>query len=163
MSQPINKLILNLINALTSKPSSHHLLVALQLLGVFLSCWPVEMQNSGKFWLLSISAMGAVLGLVVLYYNRPSNFSIYPDIKPQAKLITSGPYRCIRHPMYMALIVMMLGISFYNGHINNFMGLVIVTVVVVVKALLEEKYLVGRFSEYQEYCSKTRRFIPYLL
>ena len=79
-----------------------HLLVVSQLTGVFLSIFPAGWQNYGHpFWLL-LCAAGAVTGLFTLYHNKIGNFSVYPEIKPRARLITSGPYRQVRHPMYTA-------------------------------------------------------------
>jgi len=97
---------------------------------------------------------------MTLCYNKIGNFSVYPEIKPQAKLITNGPYQCIRHPMYTSLIVMMVGIALYNFHWLNAVGVVMVVFAVINKANKEEKLLLIRFTHYAEYQQKSDRFLP---
>ena len=141
-------------------PLRSHLLVACQFIGIALACWPVGLQNLGSVWALLLCALGAVLGLYTLWHNPVGNFSVYPEIKPRARLITTGPYRYIRHPMYSALMVMMLGIALYNGHWLNGLGVLLVIVAVVNKAGVEERLLPAFFPEYPDYITRSKRFIP---
>lgn len=85
---------------------------------------------------------------------------MYPEPKEHAQLITTGPYRYIRHPMYVSLIIMMLGITFYNYHVLNFFGVVMVIIAVISKARIEEKLLNNHFQNYNDYQRQTSRFIP---
>ena len=139
-----------------------HLLVVLQALLLVLSCYPVGLHNAGSAWFLSLCFLGAVLGIVVLWHNKLGNFSVYPEVKAGAKLITSGPYRYVRHPMYDALILMMVGIAGYNGHWLNYLAAAGITLVVLAKAFMEEGLLAQVFPEYSAYQDRTHRFIPYL-
>jgi len=102
------------------------------------------------------------LGLLTLCYNKIGNFSVYPEIKPHATLITSGPYRYIRHPMYTSLMIMMLGIAFYNHHWLNLVGLVLIFIAVVFKAIKEEQLLLTTFADYAKYQKQTYKFLPYI-
>lgn len=138
-----------------------HIQVSGQLVGIALSCYPVGMLNRGSPWWLLLCLAGTVFGLWALFHNRIGNFRIYPEPKPNAELVTSGPYRLVRHPMYSALVVMMLGVVAYNGHWLNLLGLVLVAVAVVGKALREERFLNARFTEYAGYARATPRFIPF--
>ncbi len=138
-----------------------HFLVSLQLAGITLSCWPVGWLNRGNVWWLTVVASGTVIGLTTLAYNKIGNFSIYPEPKPHIKLITDGPYRFVRHPMYSSLIIMMLGIAGYNWHWINIVGVVCVMLAVTGKAVMEESFLRKMFTEYDDYAAKTRRFIPW--
>ena len=90
------------------------------------------------------------------------NFSVYPEIKHQATLITTGPYRYIRHPMYTSLITMMIGIALYNYHWVNVVGVLMVAGAVINKANREEKLLLMKFPEYVRYQQKSDRFLPYI-
>ncbi len=137
-----------------------HSLVVLQLGGVALSCWPVGWVNQGHMAWLLLVLIGTVCGLTTLAYNKIGNFRVYPEPKQDAKLITNGPYRFVRHPMYSSLILMMLGISGYNGYWPNLLGVVCVVIAVTAKAAMEEHYMVLKFSEYEGYAAKTPRFIP---
>ena len=139
-----------------------HLLVFLQLIGVFLCCYPVGLANSGSPYSLILCGLGSVLGIWSLCVNKIGNFSVYPEIKPQAILITNGPYRYIRHPMYSALMIMMIGIALYNFHTLNALGVILVCFAVLNKSNIEEKFLQRRFEEYQNYRLNCKRFLPYL-
>ncbi len=140
-----------------------HLLVAAQLAGVALGCYPVGLVQRGPGAALGLCLVGAVLGLFALGYNRPGNFSIYPQPKAGGRLVTAGPYRFIRHPMYTSLMLMMAGISLYNGHPLNVAGAALVVIVVVTKALIEERLLAAAFPEFAAYRARTWRFVPLLL
>jgi len=130
--------------------------------GIALCCYPVGLQNLGsKFWLIPC-ALGISLGLLTLCYNKIGNFSVYPEIKQHASLITNGPYRLIRHPMYTSLMLMMISIALYNFHWLNAVGVVMVIFAVLNKANKEEKLLLMRFTKYAEYQQKSDRFLPYL-
>ncbi len=141
-------------------PLIAHLLVLLQLTGIGAACIPVDSVNHGSPYALVICALGLGGGIATLCYNRPGNFSIYPQPRPGARLITTGPYRYIRHPMYLSLIVMMLGVALFNFHWVNFAGLALVTAAVSGKALLEERLLRMQYPAYAEYMQHTRRIIP---
>ncbi len=140
-----------------------HVLVGLQLIFVAMACYPVGWRNAGSPWFLVLCLIGTLLGLIVLYYNRLANFGVYPEVRVGAQLITHGPYYYVRHPMYTALVIMMVGIAGYNGHLINTVGAVGVTIVVVGKALLEEKFLAEVFPQYRSYKARTKRFLPYLV
>ena len=116
----------------------------------------------GSPWWLLLCVAGALLGIVVLFYNRPGNFSIYPEICEGADLITRGPYRWVRHPMYTALIMMMIGVSGYNGLWINLGAALTLIAIVVTKALREEHLLPQVFPEYPAYALTTKRFIPFV-
>lgn len=139
-----------------------HVQVAVQLIGVVLSCYPVGLVNRGSTWWLVLCLAGTLLGLWALNHNRVGNFRVYPEPRPDTELVTTGPYRLVRHPMYTALIVMMLGIAGYNGHVVNAAGLVLAAVAVTAKASREERFLAARFPDYEDYAANTSRFIPHV-
>lgn len=118
-------------------------------------------------WQIKISAVlfgGAalVLALWVFAHNPPGNFNIRPEPKAGALLVMSGPYRWVRHPMYVALMLAMAGIA-AEAPDNVSLGLwVILLLVLNFKAALEERLLQQRWPEYANYRTRTQRFIPLL-
>ena len=48
------------------------------------------------------------VGIAALAANRPGNFNIRPELKPQARLVTDGIYAHLRHPMYLAVLLGLL-------------------------------------------------------
>lgn len=130
--------------------------------GIALCCYPVGLQNAGSIYWLILCALGTTLGILTLCYNKIGNFSVYPEVKNEATLITRGPYHYVRHPMYTSLIAMMIGIALYNYHWLNALGEVMVVGAVINKANREEKLLLMRFPEYAKYQQKSQRFLPYI-
>ena len=90
------------------------LLVALQFISLVLLAWP---WSPVRFSVLgtSIVVLGMGLGVWALAFNRIGNFNIRPEPKNDALLITGGPYRYIRHPMYVALLIFGAGIACWYG------------------------------------------------
>lgn len=136
-------------------------LIALQFALIALIVWPLGAQQFGIiFWIMLIASIA--LGAYTLLHNRPDNFNIRPEPKASARLITSGPYHFIRHPMYSALILAMaafvvaeniwlkLGLWFALG------------LVLSAKASFEEQLMSEKFSDYSAYRARSKRFLPYL-
>lgn len=120
---------------------------------------------TGPWWPISVGARGLVavgvaLGLWALCTMRLRNLRATPEPAVGARLLTGGPYRWVRHPMYSATLLVMAG--WLAGHINwprGLMGLGLL-VILLVKLRYEERLLVHRFPEYPSYAARTRRLVP---
>lgn len=78
-------------------------------------------------------------------------------------LITTGPYRYIRHPIYASVLYFVwAGIAAHWSLVNALSALVM-TVAFAVRMYAEEHLIGGRYPEYAEYARSTRRVVPYLL
>ncbi len=58
----------------------------------------------------------SIIGLIVTIWARISlgkNWSSYVTYKEKHELVTSGPYKLVRHPIYSGLILMFIGIFVY--------------------------------------------------
>lgn len=141
---------------------SDHLLVAIQFTGITISVYPFNYSEHNSYLFLVFSAIGGILGLITLFYNRIGNFRVYPELKPGFKLITNGPYNYIRHPMYTSVILSVLGTAIYLNDPLNYLGLCMAVIAVILKALKEEHLIAEEYSEYKEYISRTTRFIPFV-
>lgn len=142
---------------------SGHLLVLIQFAGIALSVFPFDPGARNSYLFLMISAVGGFVGFSALFHNRIGNFRVYPEIKPGFKLITDGPYRHIRHPMYTSVMLAVLGTSIYLNHPLNYLGLCMTVIAVTLKALKEEHLISVENPVYQEYMSRTTMFIPFIL
>jgi protein-S-isoprenylcysteine O-methyltransferase Ste14 len=106
---------------------------------------------------------GGLLFLWVLRHNRPSNFSFRPEPPQNNQLITGGPYRFIRHPMYLALLLAMTGVVLLYGEPWRWLALGVLGTVLHFKARLEERFLCVRFTEYRDYMAHTKSILPFVL
>jgi protein-S-isoprenylcysteine O-methyltransferase Ste14 len=139
-----------------------HLLVAAQFAGIAITLWPWYAPDGSVVLALVLGGAGGVLAIVTLAHNRIGNFSVYPEPRARARLVTSGPYAWVRHPMYSALLLLMAGVAAWYAHLANTAGVVLVLAAVLGKARREEAYLLDRFGEYDAYRQRTHGFIPYL-
>jgi protein-S-isoprenylcysteine O-methyltransferase Ste14 len=104
-----------------------------------------------------------VLGLLgVFFVFRENSFaSATIELAQDPKVISTGPYALVRHPMYAAGLVMMLGMPIALGSV---WGLPIIAAMIpflIWRLLDEEEFLAGNLPGYLEYRNKTRyRLIP---
>ena len=138
------------------------ILVGLQFLLVGLILIPKHTTHFCPFWWLFIAVSGTV-ALWTFRHNRPGNFNVIPDIKENAQLVTTGPYKYIRHPMYSSLFFGMLGVVCYWSHWLNWLFLALLTVVLYLKASKEERLWCDHHEGYRCYKEGTKYFIPFIL
>lgn len=106
--------------------------------------------------------LGAVVGILALYANRIGNFNIRPDIKDGCKLITYGIYKYIRHPMYLSVILLGLGMVLLYPYPIQIIFYIALVIVLVIKMLYEESLWRSHLDEYEDYMKKTKRLIPFV-
>ena len=75
-------------------------------------------------------------------------------------LVTSGPYRHIRHPIYTAVCLFTVAGVAAHWSWKTTLALGGMFACVMVRMLFEEKLVSARYPEYQAYAAKTRRMIP---
>lgn len=115
-----------------------------------------------NFLLLGIFAAGLVV-LIVSYLNiGPQSYSPFPQPTKANVFSQNGLYRYLRHPMYSGLIVLGIALVFSSMRLETFIVLVALIVILNLKADQEEELLSQKYKEYQEYITKTKKFIPYL-
>lgn len=119
-------------------------------------------QSSPGLASLGLWLASAVLGLCTLWVNRPGNFNIRPEPHPDGHLVQDGPYRWVRHPMYGAVLLLAAGAAAW---LVNFVGgllWVVLLVVLIAKANLEEQWLLAHFPDYAKYRRRTWRLLPWI-
>ncbi len=142
----------------SASPASSHLLVVLQFSAIALGVIPWG-NGASPLWLIA-SVIGGVVGVYTLMHNKLGNFGVYPEPVDGAQLITSGPYRWVRHPMYLSLILFMLGIVMFNAAIGNYLALVLLLIAIIGKMNKEEVYLSTQFDGYKDYQTCSKRLFP---
>jgi protein-S-isoprenylcysteine O-methyltransferase Ste14 len=85
---------------------------------------------------------------------------VLPQPMDDAKLVTSGVFRTVRHPIYGGLILIGYGIGVGSGPWPHLMFAIALHAVLHYKANLEEKFLGEKFAEYAAYTLRTNRFFP---
>lgn len=107
---------------------------------------------------LIVTVLGAALAVTALA-SLGSHFSIVPEAQ---SLVATGPYRWLRHPMYFAEILMIVGIAVSNLRITYMVGAVCVIWLQIYRIRVEEQLLSTTFPRaYKKFVARTRyRLIP---
>lgn len=111
---------------------------------------------------LVLALCSIALGGWALSANRPGNFNIHPAPRDGGRLVDSGPYRLIRHPMYTALMMFGGACGWITDSFPGWMLWLTLVCVLAIKALLEEWLLARSFADYVGYRARTRAFIPFV-
>jgi protein-S-isoprenylcysteine O-methyltransferase Ste14 len=118
---------------------------------------------------LVLGVIGAVvftLGIALAIWARVHlgrNWGMPTTQKAEPELVTSGPYRFVRHPIYSGILAGVVGTALAT----NLIGLIIVAVLgayFYYSASVEEKNLTATFpTEYPAYRARTKMLIPFVL
>lgn len=99
---------------------------------------------------------GNILAFYILAHLGRS-FSILPESR---KLVTSGPYKIVRHPLYVAEVISSIGQMILFISFGAVVLVVAQTLLQLVRMHYEEKVLTQHFPEYKSYAKRTARLIP---
>jgi protein-S-isoprenylcysteine O-methyltransferase Ste14 len=100
--------------------------------------------------------------LLWVHYVLDEEWSITLKLQTGHKLVTSGPYRRIRHPMYTALIMYELSWVLVSASILFLVYYVITVILMIVRIPKEERMMLENFGEeYRSYMKRTGRLLPY--
>jgi protein-S-isoprenylcysteine O-methyltransferase Ste14 len=137
-------------------------LVSVQFFSIFVILYPKQSITLTNLWWILI-IISSITALWIFTHNKVGNFNITPEIKDNAKLVITGPYKFVRHPMYSSLILFMLGIVLYHFNWINLLFLIIMTLAVLIKAFKEEKLWHINSDFYHEYKKSTKMIIPFII
>lgn len=125
-----------------------------------------------RFGWSAVSAYIVVLGdvlvalglLVVFFVFRENTFtSATIEIATDQKVISTGPYSLVRHPMYSGAFIMLLGVPIALGSWWGLLAVIPVIIVIVARLFDEEKFLAQSLVGYPEYLNRVLyRLIPFV-
>ena len=106
----------------------------------------------------------AVVGIAFAIWARwhlGENWSATVTLKEGHELISSGPYRYMRHPIYSGMLLAFVGTALALGEYRALISVCIVLVAFYTKAKKEELFLTQEFGEkFREHSRRTGRFLP---
>jgi protein-S-isoprenylcysteine O-methyltransferase Ste14 len=142
--------------------SGHHLLLALVLLGAPVERLVVGGAGGGMRWagvLLFVAGLvlyrlgGAALGATLSPFTSP---------RPGGHLVTEGIYRFLRHPMYLGQALIAVGAPFVVGSRWVLAFACLDVVVLIARAMREERLLTHAYDGYAPYAARTKRVVPHI-
>jgi protein-S-isoprenylcysteine O-methyltransferase Ste14 len=107
---------------------------------------------------------GCAVGLMIAARITFGRRSFHAAANPTAGgLVTTGPYRWLRHPIYAAIMYFVWSTALDHRSYGAIAAAALVTAGAVVRMYAEETLLVGMYPEYATYRASTARVIPFLL
>jgi protein-S-isoprenylcysteine O-methyltransferase Ste14 len=144
------------------------LVAQLWVIGSFIYIFKPTIMEWTRFpmpsWARWLGAVITLLGMALefttqIYLGR--NYSTTLHISEEQSLVTGGPYRHIRHPMYTALITIGIGMGILSTSWYFLLPFVATGIVIAFRVRREEEAMIEKFgNEYIQYAKTTGRFFP---
>ena len=116
-------------------------------------------------WRYAISVLVASVGGFIFLKVLSVNPFLSTSIKTEnnQKVVQSGPYGIVRHPMYISVTLLMLALFLWLGSVISIVTTIFFIPILVMRIVDEEKKLLSELDGYEEYTRKVKyRLIPYL-
>ena len=128
---------------------------------------PKMADYSPSWWTVALGAIFFASALWVFRISHKAlgrNWSITLEIRDQHRLVDSGPYAFIRHPMYTSFLLMGIGQALLlSNWIVGLAGLTGFAILFFMRVGSEERMMLANFGQqYRAYMDRTKRIIPYL-
>jgi protein-S-isoprenylcysteine O-methyltransferase Ste14 len=123
--------------------------------------WPPTFSMPVKIVALVIILAGYALGSYALIENRFFSGEVRIQTERSHHVISSGPYRWMRHPGYAGALVTYLATPFLLDSFWAFLPAVFLAIILVIRTTLEDKFLQDELDGYHEYVKRVRyRLLP---
>jgi len=136
--------------------------------GAGVCVWDLARRESFSLWSVH-NVVGLVLIVIGLTSNLVAagtlrrNYSSSLVVREGHQLITHGIYRFTRNPIYLGVIMVMLGMPIFISSLVGFLVMSALIPLVLIRIRIEEGMLEAEFGEaYREYKEKTRKLIPFI-
>jgi len=136
----------------------------LVLLASFVGMW--LLGRAEMLHRLELVAVGLILTLLGFYFSLwalwhlRGSFAIMAEVRSP---VSSGPYRYVRHPLYLGESLSMLGLCLAMGTARALLFWAVLTGMQLTRARIEEGKLARQFDDYRVYRQRTRFVLPGLL
>ena len=112
-------------------------------------------------FLLGVAAIGIGAWLLIRgVADLGRSLSPLPRPRPDGRLIDTGIYARLRHPIYAGMIVAAFGWSALTGSLGALVATLLLAVFLDAKARREEAWLLERYDGYADYRRRSKRFLP---
>jgi protein-S-isoprenylcysteine O-methyltransferase Ste14 len=85
-------------------------------------------------------------------------------LKEGQRLVRSGPYALVRHPIYTGILLAFIGTALAIGELRGLLAVALITTACLLRIRIEERWLLEEFgAEYEQYRREVKALIPFLL
>lgn len=113
--------------------------------------------------LVILGEIGVALGFYIMYlvFRENTYSSSIVEVAKDQKVVSTGPYAVVRHPMYVGAILLFLATPLALGSYWAFIPAIILSVMIAVRLVDEEKFLAANLPGYDAYRQLVRyRLVP---
>ena len=128
-------------------------------LGLILLTGPLFASN---LWLLAVEIFGLLIGVWAVLVMGIGTFNITPNLRSGSSLVSAGPYKFIRHPMYAALLLATLPLIIDVFTPVRLLLWLALLIDLLLKLNYEEKLLTEKLPGYADYMRSSARLIPFI-
>jgi protein-S-isoprenylcysteine O-methyltransferase Ste14 len=129
---------------------------------------PIDHRFAWSQMPAAVAVMGDILvalGFFVIFlvFKENSFTSGVIEVDAGQRVISTGPYALVRHPMYSGALIMLLGLPLALGSWWGLLTLVPLTLAIIWRLMDEEKFLASHLPGYSEYREQVKhRLIPWV-
>ena len=112
-------------------------------------------------WAVAIQGLAVLLMLWarVAFGARSFHAGANPT---EGGLVTTGPYRFLRHPIYSAILFFVWAGAISHGATAGLGLALVASAAIAVRIAAEERLVSERYPEYADYAARTRRIVPFI-
>ena len=122
--------------------------------------------GTGSLFVNNLTFLLQILAILIIslaaWEMRRTRYYRVPDIGKQSELVTTGIYKYIRNPMYLAQLLFMGTLVLNSNSLLRTTAFIVLLVDLLLKIRYEERLLNSFFKEFKEYLKNSWRLIPYL-
>jgi protein-S-isoprenylcysteine O-methyltransferase Ste14 len=113
------------------------------------------------FWIEIIGFIVLSLGLIIIFLVMKENTFLSKAVEIQEDrghtVITTGPYKVVRHPMYLGFILFIVFYCLALGSLYSLIPTALGVIGLVIRTVLEDRMLHKELEGYKEYAQKTKK------
>ena len=112
-----------------------------------------------------IGFIAFIIGVIIIFLTMKENsfLSKAVEIQEGHTVITTGPYKIVRHPMYLGLIIFMTGWCLALESLFSLIFVAFIVIGLISRIVFEDKMLHKELEGYKEYAQKTKKkLIPFI-
>ena len=123
--------------------------------------WRVRGGSIVPAWLVIVADVLVAAGYAVVFFvfRENGHASSVIEVKGGQRVISTGPYAHVRHPMYSGGMVMILGTPLALGSVWGYVPALLLCGVIVARLLDEERFLAANLPGYDAYLRKVRHHL----
>jgi protein-S-isoprenylcysteine O-methyltransferase Ste14 len=143
-------------------------LTAVWLVFIPLDVFRFHLLLAPPLWVSSVGALAALLGAALwpmaIWENRFATPNVQDHTADGQRIVETGVYRYVRHPIYLGTLLLFGGAALWLGSYAAFIGVGVLLVMTIGTIVVEERDLRARLPAYRDYASRVRgRLIPFVI